>query len=171
MKCSLCGATTYISYGSSLSNYAGARRELPMLDITDLNKHKKQAHPEVVKASRDKAAATKRERLQAAQDLHERKTAAGLAVSRLVIRGNRNAEGVISTLTNPVVQLSTLDKWDAQNSRYPEPSALGRYQKTEAQIAALRIQARQQLLEAYQGGQPVPVEYWEKIQAVMEKVT
>ena len=160
MKCKLCGATTYTSYRYPLG-------ELPINSVVGLSAHKAQVHPEVVKASRDKTAATRRAKQQEAQDLHERKAAAGLAVSRLVINGYGD---VPYEFGSPVVHLMTLDKWDAERARDPEPVAFTRYQNTEALIARLHTQARQHLMEAYQKGQPVPVEDWEKIQAVMEEV-
>ena len=151
LSCKLCGATTY-------NNSA--------LGAVALSLHKQQAHPEVVQATREKAQATREAKAQAEAEVYRRKQAAGLAVSRKVIKGYGDAPYPHG---DPVVDLSSLDGYDAQRARYPEPRTFRAYQELLERIKGLQMDAQANLAQSYTEGQPVLIEDWQKIQDVMRE--
>ena len=130
--------------------------------VGDLNTHKHQAHPEVVKATRDKAAKAKEARLQLATETLRRKREAGLVLSRKVITGYGGVPYYIA-------DLSGIDAYDATRARYPEPVAFQSYLDTTQRIARLQAEAQVLFLQAYTEGKLIPIEDWQNIQDVMKE--
>lgn len=142
MKCGICGKDTML-YPNGQS--------LRMLDSYDLARHKKQEHPTeyltAIKASRDKAQATKAAKADEAKRRHDARLAAGRPVIRKDSKGPR------------VASSAGVDRYDLNGHhpapRFPEPTAWAGYEREMATIAAHQRTADGWLADAWEGGTPV----------------